>query len=270
MNKKMDIDKIVKDYDGRQAIAFDIVPKILPLIAKGYVLTKEGKLKPGLETKAVDAPWIYTRIEETLPCAFTSGILFKVLGIFPRSCLRCWKVVVRPRTIKELILLLELQENFTERQCKCGIEKRSHVPALYGGYFYNKSKKEGLECLEDVKNLVSKHISPDIPVILKRYCTEFEMQFGPSDQIEQSLIRGYYINSDGLNIPIMKVGEMQVWEHLATQIFDINEDKSLQPDFVRQHVISEWFKYAFEHGDETVKEFFNGEGLYTPSVTYEP
>ena len=265
----MDIEHVIKSYDGRSAIAYDIVPKIMPLLSKGYILNHEGKLTPAITSKSVSAPWVYTRATGTLPCTLCTEVMFGALNIFPRQCLNCWKVVVRPRTVKELILLLELEDNHTKRPCKCGIELRDHVPALYGGYFYNQSKEQGLECLEDVRGLVSEHISPDIKVTLKRYCTEFELKFGPSSQIEESLLRGYYINDDGSKTPIMKIGEMQIWEQIAMQIFDVKEDKTRQAPFVRQHVICEWFKFAFKHGDMTVKEFFDGESLYTPSETYE-
>ena len=266
----MDIKQVIKEYDGRPISKYDIVPKILPLLAKGYIIRKDGKVAPGMRSKFADPPWIYTRHKKDLPCSFCTEVLFNTLNVFPRQCLGCWKVVVRPRTVKELILLLEVEEKYTERPCKCGIEKRDYVPALYGGYFYNGSEKEGLECLEDVKGLVSEHISPDVSVILKRYCTEFELKFGPSTQIEDSLLRGYYIDTDGKNVPIMNIGEMQVWEQMATQIFDVDEDKSAQPDFVRQHVINKWFQWAWANGDMTVKEFFDGEPLFRPSETYEP
>ena len=266
----MDIKKIIKESDGRSALMFDVVPLIKPLLNRGYIVRKDGKISPAIRSKSVDAPWVYVRHKKDLPCSFCTEVLFNTFKIFPRSCLNCWKVVVRPRTVKELILLLELEENYTDRPCKCGIEKRPYVPALYGGYFYNGSKKEGLECLKDVRSLVSKHISPDIDVTLKRYCTEFELKFGPTTQIEETLVRGYYNDPENGKIPVMKIGQMQIWEQIARKIFDIDEDKTYQPHWIRQHVIVEWFKWAWANGDMTVKEFFNGEPLYTPSETYEP
>lgn len=265
----MDLQKLIHDYDGRAIVAYDIVPKIQRLLASGYVLRKDGKIAPAITSKAIDAPWIYTRPRHGLQCSMCHEILFGTFGIFPRSCLSCWKVVVRPRTVKELIMLLELEESLTDRPCKCGIEKRQFVPANYGGYFYNQSKEEGLDCLQDVRRLVAEHISPEVSVTLKRYCTEFELRFGPSDQIEQTLMRGYFVCPDRGKVPVMPMGEMQIWEAAARKVIDLESDHTPQPPFVRQHIIRTWFEWAWERGDMTVKEFFGGEPLYTPSVTYE-
>jgi len=260
---------LAQDYNGNNIINYDPVPLIMPLLQKGYVVREDGKVVPGITSKAVDMPWIYVRHKEDINCGFSTDILFNSFNIFPKACLGCWKVVVRPRTVKELIQLLELEENLTNRPCKCGIERRPYVNALYGGYFYNSSEEEGLDCLADVKELVAKHISPDIKIILKRYCTEFEMKFGPSDQVEESIQRGYYTEPDGYKVPIMDAVNMEIWETIARKIFDVGDVKSYQPAWVKQHVIAEWFKWAWANGDMTVKEFFDGEPMFRPSVTYE-
>lgn len=265
----LDFNKIKHDYDGRAIVHFDIVPKIAHLLQRGYMLRDDGKIAPIARTKALEAPWIYTRSRPELNCNFWTVILFETLGVFPPKCLDCWKVVVRPRNVKELVMLLELQENFTERYCKCGVEERSYVNADYGGYFYERSKEDGLDCLDEVRGLVAEHISPGIPVFLKRYCTEFELKFGPSDQVEETLSRGYFINPETGRVPVMPEGDMCALVAAAEQIFDTSYTNTVQPPFVKQHVIRRWFEFAWARGDMTVKEFFGGEDLYTPSVRYE-
>ena len=283
-------DKIVSKYDGRPVVTYDIMPRIQKLLSSGYYIRNDGKVTTILKGKSPDPPWIYTRSHPELNCTFWHEVMFGAIGIFPPGCMNCWKVVVRPRTIKELIYLLEVQDELTTRYCKCGIEVRGYVPALYGGYFYNQSQEEGLECLEDVRKLVAENISPDIPVVLKRYCTEFELKFGPSDELEETLMRGYFIHPDEGKKTVMQLSEMQIWRHAAEQIFDVAPETVPcdcagqlgcmkchglgytavpQPPFVKQHVIHKWFEWAWAHGDMTVKEFFGGEPLYTPSVRYE-
>lgn len=270
-------DKITEHYHGPEIVNYDIVPKIIDFINReGYVLRPDGKIAMAFPSRSIESPWIFVRPHPDTNCNLWHKVMFGLLGIFPSDCLRCWKVVVRPRTIKELFLLLEVQENLTDLHCKCGIEVRKYVHAQYGGYFYNQSEEEGLKNLEVVRKLIAENISPDIPVVLKRYCTEFELKFGPSDQIEESMERGYYIHpEDGSHKPIMKRKEMDIWERRVNEIFDITKDPSPQDGFVRQHIFNTWFSFAWDRGDPTVKEFFDGVDLspasriYEPSVTYE-
>ncbi len=264
----IDVKKVINDYDGRAITTYDIVPKIQRLLNNNYIIREDGKITPAIKSKSFSTPWIYNRCI-TQKCTLYHEIMFGTLGIMPSSCLDCWKVVVRPKNVKELICLLEIEETLTKRCCKCGIEVREYVSALYGGYFYNRSKEEALDCLDDVRILVSENIGPHVPVFLKRYCTEFEMSFGPSDQIEETLGRGYFIHPDQGKVPVMSVGDMRVWENIAEQLFDLDPGSSIQAPFIKQHVIRTWFDFAWSHGDMTVKEFFGGDDLYTPSIRYE-
>jgi hypothetical protein len=301
-------DRITQMYDGRPIVTYDLFsrPGVQKLLRSGYHIDPEtGKITTILRSKAHDVPWVYTRSDPRLNCTLWTEVHFKALDIFPEPCLNCWKVVVRPRTFKELIMLLEIQKEHTTRFCKCGIELRDYVHGNYGGYFYNHGMTEGLDCLDDVRGLVAEHISPDVPVVLKRYCTEFELKFGPSNEVEQTLERGYFIHPEQGKVAVMSQGDMSMWRQIASQAFDVDPGKVIcgcwnpklpesehvkknpwpgggcddcnglgwhaipQPDMVQQHVVRTWIDYAYAHGDKTVLEFFGGEPLYTPSVTYE-
>lgn len=264
-----DVKKLASMYDGRSIVSCDPVPKLDKLFQKGYIVNEKGRIVQGMKSKIVDPPWIYTRGNPALKCTLWHEIMFGAFGVFPEPCLDCWKVVVRPQTVKELLILLEVQENLTSLYCKCGIEVRPFVPALYGGYFYTRSKDEGNEALEEVKRLVHYNIGENTPIMLKRYCSEFELAFGPSDQIESTLVRGYFLHPERGKVPVMSLGEMQVWRNAVNVLFDLDEpDVSPQPVWIRQHIIRKWFEFAWNHGDMSVKEFFGGENLYTPAVKY--
>jgi hypothetical protein len=168
----------------------------------------------------------------------------------------------------ELMLLLEVQEELWTGYCKCGIEIRDYVPANYGGYFYNRSYEEGMECYKEVRALVSAHINPDIDVVLKRYCTEFELKFGPSDELEETLERGYFDHPDMGQVKVMPLDEQEVWLRAINQTFDIPNSDTPMPPFVKMHVIKTWFDHAWKIGDMTVKDFFEGDNLYTPTIKY--
>jgi len=205
-----------------------------------------------------DKPWIYVNPEPGTPCSVYQVIVDKC-NFIPKHCLSCWKVVVKPRTLYELMRVLKLQEDWTQgylgkgRFCKCGIELRTWVPQLYGAYFYTRSKGQGLARWEEVRKMVDA-INPNIPVILKRYCTEFELRLGPSDQYRPPA------HAEAL--------EREIWG--ALDIEPLVRTVSLQPAYLRGHVIRKWIEWAWSAGDETAMAFNDGEPLYTPSVTYHP
>jgi len=243
----------------KQLIQFDVLERFKEsLLERGWyinLLTK--KITPhmtvGLDPKKY--MWIYVNPDPKLKCLIYQVIVDK-FNFIPSPCLGCWKVVVAPRTLHELMELKVFQAKFSkdymhkDRFCKCGIELRDWVPRNYGGYFYTSSKQEGLERYLQVRAGIDK-INPEIPVILKRYCTEFEIKLGPSDKYE--------------------------WENgtdnLERHIFDALDlsglsDNAIQPDYQIAHNLVEWIKFAWSIGDPTAEAFNDSQPLYTPAVTY--
>jgi hypothetical protein len=164
------------------------------------------------------------------------------LGFIHSYCHDCWKVVVKPKNVKQLMELCDLQADM-QYPAKCGIEIRPFVPRLYGGYFYNRSKEQGLECLKKIKRIVREKIDPTMPVLLKRGCTEFEMRFGPSDKWE--------IQPDQL-----KFEE----EFKKVYVKDIPEQMEM-PAYLKSHIKTRWLYWAAQHYDNTYKEYTGGVSL---------
>jgi hypothetical protein len=164
------------------------------------------------------------------------------LGFIHSFCHECYKVVVRPRTVKQLFQLCDLQEKMTY-SAKCGIELRPSVPTLYGGYFYNRGLDAGRECLKTVKKEVRSKIDPSMKVILKRGCTEFEQRFGASDKWE------------------IDPGQLKFEEEfLKVYVKDIGP-KIEMPPYLKSHVKTRWLHWAAQNYDQTYKEFTNGASL---------
>lgn len=135
----------------------------------GYHLRLEdGKIVPNFPAMSDDAPWIYVKPAGDARCDIFHRIFFNVLNMIPSRCRICWKVVVRPQTLKELFELYEIQREMGV-PCKCGTEHRLTTKGLYGGYFYCTSKEEGLARYSEVREIVDKRLSPEAGVILKRY-----------------------------------------------------------------------------------------------------
>jgi len=243
------------------------------LIDMGFVIDPDNddKLRPMVKTKTWDTPWIYVRPSPTRSCNFWHEIIFKVFGLFPIGCLDCWKVVIRPRTLKELFMLLDYERNEFDGDCKCGIEVRPYVHGNYGGYNYNNSLEEGINSYHRIRSDMNRIISPDVPVILKRACTEFELEFGDSDKWEELLEKGEVEHPEKGTIKSFKYDELKRRSDIIRgQLLLPDTSKGwYQPKYVQDAVIREWFKHAYSIGDPTALEFNEGgKPFYTPSITY--
>jgi len=239
-------------------VQFDVMEKLgVSLINQGWYIDEHSKKLSCKGRTGIShfKKWIFVSPDPDRKCSLYQVIVDQC-GFIPTKCMDCWKVVVKPRTLHELMELLKLQHKFTEgvvgtdRFCKCGIEERTYVPQNYGGYFYTNSKEAGLSRYREVRPLVDV-INPTIPVTLKRYCTEFEMNLGPSDKYQR---------------PDWADG----FEALISRVIDLDGMgvNSTQPDYLIGHNIRKWIEFAWDRSDPTVTMYNQNQPLYTPSVTY--
>lgn len=202
-----------------------------------------------------DLPWIMVNNDGTRECDFYKDV-DKLYNIIPPPCMCCWKVVVQPRTLKQLFQLLEIEIEMSKSDpycfCKCGIELRPDVERNYGGYFYCNDLNQGLMRLEQVRENVHKIIAPDVPVILKRACTELERKYGPSNKW------------DDLVTPEWKA----TWEMLE-RTFRLTKKFTKQPTLIQKHVIMKWIAHATSIADPSIPELNNGNKIYPGYITYD-
>jgi len=238
-----------KSYYGG-CVKQDILSTLHPLLKRqGYYLSYDGCYKRMAIAVGLDTPWHHVKHLKTKKCGLDHGVKFEGFGYVPPRCLECWKVVVYPRTLKELFALLDIQSDLG-KPAKCGIDIRYYSSTLYDGFFYNNSLDEGRVRYQEVRKAVDEHIGKDVRVILKRGCTEYEMVLGPSvgwamtnrqreidEQIEQ-IVDTYTPNAEG-----------QTSECLA-------------------QVHTHWIEWAWKFQDPTVKEYLGELPLYPPAVTY--
>lgn len=238
----------------------DVVEWVKPLLQQAGWAWREadGKLHAQFKPGIYDTPWHHVKSDYRLKCGLWHQIMFDLVGsrlpsgskFVPSKCQNCYKVVVRPQTLVQLFALIDIQKELG-RPSKAGIERRESVFGLYGGYFYNVGLKEGKECYNIVRKAVdeNKHLGPDVPVILKRACTEYEMALGDSDKWE--------ITEEQLRI-----------EALLDRWLITDDVEMKQPEKMVHHVQRKWIEWAFANGDETYGKFTNGEPLYPPYKTY--
>lgn len=206
-----------------------------------------------------DTPWVYTKNSYRMNCFLWKTVTFHEIvekqiprekWFVPAGCQDCFKVVVRPKTLQQLFALEALEKRF-DHPSKCGIEIRPTVFGNYGGYFYNRGLREGLECYKKVRAAVNEDplLGPDVAVILKRACTEMEHGLGRSDhwkitpeQIELEIrIAELFVN----DVPVLR-----------------------QTDHAKNNIRQRWIERAYEVGDETYALFTGGKPLYPGYVTY--
>lgn len=220
----------------------DIIAKLGPNLGPGrmQISSTTGKIVMP-EFIAPEIPWIVTKIPQELKCRLPFSVFFQIfgndIGMPPIVCQGCYKVVVRPRNLDELFKLQQLQEDiFTEDDrilgCKLGIEKRLFVHGLYGGYFYNRGWAKGKSCYNFVRKVIDKEISPEVPVILKRACTEMEMKFGDSRKWEIT-------------------DRQRAIEQALYSCFQEEPVTAPQPDYVKIHIMRTWVEWACMYGDST-------------------
>lgn len=197
-------------------------------------------------------PWIYVNNPIDLYCEWRHDTV-KLLKFIPSHCLNCWKVVVKPRAVTELFKLYTLQCNMSaadpECYCKCGSEERNYVFGNYSGFFYTRSLEAGLERYSQVREAVDKEINSDVDVILKRYCTEFELAFGPSHAYKQP-------------------DDAARWEQLIDEMCVMVPFTYTQSDRMKMKVMRRWIKHAWSVGDATLYKLTDGKPIVMPCVTY--
>lgn len=241
-----------------QITAQDVIEWCRPLFeTRGYHLRdSDGKII--FEGRmAWDTPWHHVRHAHGLDCHLWHQVLFDIVFTrmgqqkwVPSKCHECWKVVVRPPTIKGLFALLELQQAIG-RPSKCGIETRDTVHGLYGGYFYNRSLDEGLDCYGVVREAIDKEprLGKDVSVILKRACTEFELRAGIATE--------WQVTDQQAHV-----------EAVVNSVFVHDLVTRSQPEWAIARVHTRWIQWAYAMGDSTVFEFTDGRPLFPPPVRY--
>ena len=168
----------------------------------------------------------------------------------PPPCMGCFKVVVMPETLTDLFKIHELQKNLGLHS-KCGIEQRPYTPRLYGGYWYAPlgcSIEEAQELGKKVKGEVDKLFGGRVKTILKRACTEMELQYGNSNEWELTEYDEFHYS-------------------LFDAMFAKVELPKEVPGFALTHTMKQWIEFAYEHGDKTCEKYMD-KPIVNPPVDY--
>jgi hypothetical protein len=238
-----------------ELIKWDVITKFKPMFEQDYYVSSDtGLITPPFHPHGsfLDHPWIHFWQPGNEKTCKEYQFIYQCCKFVPTHCLNCWKVVAIPQTVHQLIESYKLLEEL-QLESKCGIEQRSWTTRDYGCYFYNRSKEAGLARKEQMKKEF-KQISNSIKVVLKRFCTEFELTLcpGTSDTYEQP--------------PDAKKWERLFYKHV--DVAKMEPEIVQQSDIVKKHIIRKWLLHASQRGDPTVKQYNMDKPLYIPSHTY--
>lgn len=247
--------------------------------AQGYWLRgSDGKLDHHRRPHP-NPPWYYHKATYIQNCNFWHKILFNVLHgqkKVPIWCQKhCWKIVVAPRNIEELFFSFFVQREL-DVASKCGIEgDRINSDKLYGAYWYNHSINEGHYRYKQVKEIYQNGASrkgtildvpvevnlltaeearklalpEEVPIILKRACTEFEQHCGPSENWTWD-------------------EDQEEFERLALDAFVPDQQNFKQNEYQLGTLFMRWIHRAYSWGDKSYLKFTEGNELFATCQTF--
>jgi hypothetical protein len=228
----------------------DIMSRLAKIESLGYYWdadTLKLRTQP-FRVISKSTPWCHGTYPSTKRCGLDHHVIFNGFGIIPEGCMECWKICATIPTFDALMKMKEWQKTY-DGPCKCGMELRDYAPKHYGAYFYHDSLDEGRENYTVLKERIADEVDPDIHIILKRACTEFEFIKGPSP---------LWVRSEG---------EDEMIKLIETYVND-DASNTRQEQLLADHVVLKWFIWAHSHGDFSYLPYNEGEKLFPEYVTY--
>jgi len=205
--------------------------------------------------RILNTQWLFGGIPDWHRCYTDMDLIHRLimpsiphgLKFTPSRCFNCFKVVAKPNTLEQLMLIWTAQQQMG-LACKCGIEDRPFVHSNYGAYWYNSGLEAGLACYKEVKELLDSSPEFDgIDLLLKRSCSEYEIAAGDSKKWK---VTQFQLHIENLLDTYLKIA---------------NEDSyKQQTEYIVTHTLRRWIEYAAQNGDETYKQYTGGRDLGIP------
>lgn len=196
------------------------------LLKKGWRINSRGRLTPIVFNLNFDLPWVFIKPCRVRKCQIWT-VYFRSFGIIPKFCReQCWKTVARPKSFKEAFSLYHKMIGLN-LPSKIGIDLRSYTKGPWGAYFYSCDEQQAKER----HRFISQTLGESHPLILKKSCTEMEMQQKTNE------MTGALCDPENL-------------EPILNDIFELKgSDGQIQPDWLKNKIIIDWVKHAKQIGD---------------------
>jgi hypothetical protein len=171
----------------------------------------------------------------------------------PIGCRDCYKIKVTPDTLRQLIAVKDIAEHFPAPS-KSGSEvDKGNNQSIYASYFYFLGLDKARSVYRTLRNAIDLHpkLGPDVKMVIKRGCTEYEHACGPSNR--------YTFDSRLADI------EEYFWARF------VREKPDGRPKKYRDAmVLLDWVRTAYRIGDDTYKDVTGGKDLFPSTVSYDP
>ncbi len=224
------------------------------MIEEGVVdISDDGRLKPRLKLGRRIWYFMNYRHAKKMGCELWMNIMFKVFKVLPYRCLSCWKVILRPRYLRQMLEIADWIEENTDWYGKFGYDTREHTFGRYGIYLYNNSLDDAREKYEELRDVVDEifmsrtleWLNEGLPVVpmhvsednmwIQRGCTEMNMEFGDSAKWDELLS-----------------GEDLEMQKKIAGLFDISDVREYR-DELNYVALRFIIKQAYADGDPTAK-----------------
>lgn len=203
-----------------------------------------------------DTPALPTQGTFAAPCRFLNNFLFKLVygeAQVPYGCRACYKIWVRPASVRALFALKEVMDA-TPYTSKIKVEALNPLsPNVYLGIVYGGDLAETRAIYHVLRTAISAdpRLGADVPMEIRRGCQNYEQLCGPSDL--------YTFD------PALEAVEAALLEHFI---------KPAPPTRPKPHRDAaarlRMLQIAHQLGDESYKDFTGGKSLSMSPVCYAP
>jgi hypothetical protein len=218
--------------------------------AGGLVENIDGTLQLKKDRKQ-DVNWMHVSNGPPLGCGFLMGFLFRhayAESAVPQGCSNCFKVKAVLGTLRELVAAWEIGKRVQCRS-KWGVDLNNpYSQNIYAGYFYTGGLDAARALFKDVRQAFNENpkVGRDVPMTIKRGCSEYEAALGPSDRYKFA--------------PQME----QLESYLRSRF------RERKAEYHPGLVVAHWIETAFRIGDDTYLDFTGGKRLREKTMTYDP
>jgi len=179
-------------------------------------------------------------------------LLLQTHFVIPRYCFDCYKVEIHTGTVLEFFKLMFVfndlnLENNNHR--KLWLQAAKNKPENYIGTIYFQSLAEAITVSENIRPIIDNEVSPDVPIKVKRGCSEFNHILPKYHDIKESY--------DSLVSDKNKWREIEFnfdRNNVASKLPAIKSDTNPSIDnFNIKHfnVMHTWLKFARSIGENT-------------------
>ena len=176
-------EEIKKNYLKDKTIGIISDEKIIKLFNQSTSIIEKYNLKTETQSRQ-----IFRKNSINLNCERHMRI-FNKFNIIPKFCFSCYKVLVEPRSILELIKLFIVfdQIKFVKNNIrKCMIEMRPEISGFYKGYIFCSSVEEAYQIADYLEIFIKENIGSGLHAVIKRGCSEYALSFPDYKAINKS------------------------------------------------------------------------------------